>query len=205
MNPLYQAIFRQARPYLLTRKNLLHTRIALKYGLKLLEKEGGDEEIVIPAILLHDVGWKAIPQSLHLKAFGPNASEPGLMKIHEREGAKIARAILEELDYPPEKTEEICRIIRGHDSRKRAFSLNDRIVRDADKLWRFSPKGVAIDSERFGIPKKAWIAYLKEKIEEWFFTASAKEMARGEIARQIPARSSGQGRSLPKPKPLRGR
>jgi HD superfamily phosphodiesterase len=61
MNPFYQKIFERAKPFLRTRKNIIHTKIALQYALKLLKKETGDDKIVIPGILLHDVGWKMVP------------------------------------------------------------------------------------------------------------------------------------------------
>ncbi|PIV20670.1 MAG: phosphohydrolase, partial [Deltaproteobacteria bacterium CG03_land_8_20_14_0_80_45_14] len=117
MEPIYQKIFEKAKPFLHTRKNLIHTRIALRYALKLLKFEKGDEEVAIPAIILHDVGWNVIPEHLHLTAFGPNPSNPKLARVHELEGAKIAKGILEKLHYPPEKTDEISRIVQGHDTR----------------------------------------------------------------------------------------
>lgn len=95
--------------------------------------------------------WKAVPEDLQLTAFGPNRSNPQAARLHEVEGAKVARKILEGLDDPPEKVEEICRIIRGHVSRKRALSRGDRIVKDADKLFRYSQKGMAINVNRFQI------------------------------------------------------
>jgi HD superfamily phosphodiesterase len=116
IKPIHQKIFERAKPFLRTRKNLIHTKIAFRYALKLLRNEDGDEDVVIPAVLLHDVGWKTIPPNLQLTAFGPNPSNPQLVRVHEGEGAKIAEAILKEFHYPPKKIKEICRIIRGHDS-----------------------------------------------------------------------------------------
>jgi len=181
MKPIYQKIYEQAKPFLRTRKNLIHTRISFQFALKLLKIEEGDEEVVIPAILLHDVGWKKIPENLHLTAFGPNPSNPKLAEVHEIEGAKIAKHILETLRYPSEKVTEICRIIRGHDSRKRPISLNDRIVKDADKLWRYSRKGVAIETDRFNISRPEFLTFLKGKLNRWFLTSTAKNMAQKEI------------------------
>jgi HD superfamily phosphodiesterase len=181
IKPIYQNIYEQAKPFLRTRKNLIHTKIALRYALKLLEQEKGDEEIAIPAILLHDVGWKAIPENLHLTAFGPNPSNPKLTKVHEAEGAKIAKTILEKWHYPPEKVKEICRIIQGHDSRKRPISRNDRIVKDADKLSRYSRKGMAIDLGRFHIPCQEYLVFLEAIIDHWFLTPTAKRIAKREI------------------------
>lgn len=184
MKPIHEKILEQAKPFLRTRKNLIHTRIALRYALTLLQSEGGDEHVVVPAILLHDVGWTVIPEPLHLDAFGPNPSNPKLMKIHEREGVKIAKSILDRLHYPRKQIEEICRIIRGHDSRKRPVSVNDRLVKDADKLWRYSQKGFAIDTRRFNLSRTEYLAYLEGKIDEWFLTPTAKTIARQEIAKR---------------------
>ena len=73
---IYKRIWELAQPYLDTRKNDTHTAIATAFAFRLLEMEGGDEDIVIPAILLHDVGWKKVPEDVQLKAFGPHADQP---------------------------------------------------------------------------------------------------------------------------------
>jgi hypothetical protein len=182
IKPLYQKIFEKAKPFLRTRKNLIHTQIALGYALKLLKSEKGDEEIVIPAIILHDVGWSVVPEHLHLTAFGPSLTNPKLTKVHEVEGAKIAKAILKKFSYPPRKMKEICQIIQGHDSRKRPLSWNDRIVKDSDKLWRYSRRGVAIDLRRFRISRQEYLVYLEDIIEDWFLTPMATEIANKEIS-----------------------
>jgi HD superfamily phosphodiesterase len=181
MKPIYQKIFERAKPFLRTRKNLIHTKIALRYAVKLLEKVKGDEEVVIPAILLHDVGWKVVPEHLQLTAFGPNRSNPQAARRHEVEGAKMARKILEGLHYSPRKVKEICRIIQGHDSRKRSISRSDRIVKDADKLFRYSRKGVAIDLNRFQIHQGDYLSYLERHIENWFFLSASRQLAREEL------------------------
>jgi HD superfamily phosphodiesterase len=181
IKPIHQKIFEKAKPFLRTRKNLLHTKIALRYALKLLDREKGEEDVVIPAVLLHDVGWKIIPEELHLTAFGPNPSNPKLGRVHEVEGAKIARTILEKLHYPPKKAKEICQIILGHDSRKRPISQNDRIVKDADKLTRYSQKGMAVDLNRFHIPRREYLVFLEAIIDDWFLTPTGEEIARKEI------------------------
>jgi HD superfamily phosphodiesterase len=181
IKPTYQKIFEQAKPFLRTRKNLIHTRIALRYALKLLEQEKGDAKVVIPAVILHDVGWKAIPEKLHLTAFGPNPSNPKLARVHELEGAKTAQMILNDLRYPAKKVNEICRIIRGHDSRKRAISSSDRIIKDADKLTRYSKKGMAIDLGWFHIPRREYLVFLEAIIDYWFLTPTAKRIAKREI------------------------
>jgi len=184
MKRIYQRIFEHAKPYLRTRQNLIHTRIVLRYALKLLKVEKGTEEVVIPAVILHDVGWDAVPEHLHLTAFGPNLSNPRLARAHEVEGMKIARKILESLHYPPEKAKEICQIIRGHDTRNTPISRNDRIVKDSDKLFRYSQKGLAIDMDRFQISRISRLNFLEKQVEEWFFLSASRQLARKELAQR---------------------
>ena len=49
---------------------------------------------MLPAVLLHDVGWKMFPEEKLAYAVGPNAKYPELQREHEIEGARIAREIL---------------------------------------------------------------------------------------------------------------
>lgn len=182
MKKTYEKIWFLARPYLDTRMNDLHTRISAGFARTLIEREGGSEDIILPAILLHDVGWKRVPEEFHLKAFGPKASAPEWQRVHEQEGAAIAREILQQIAYEEDKIKEIVRIIDGHDTRKEPLSLNDRIVKDADKLWRYSREGFVIDIERFEETFEQGIKRLQSSLERWFFTESAKELARQELS-----------------------
>jgi len=172
-----------AKPYLNTRKNDIHVEISYSFAVELLEYEPGDPEIVIPAILCHDVGWSEVPEVLHLKAFGPKDFDPALQNIHEVEGVKLALGVLQQVEYDHQKTIEILKIIEGHDSRLTAISDSDKIVKDADKLWRFSPVGVQIDAERFGVDITKHVKMLRGKIDQWLFTDTAKKLALEELAK----------------------
>jgi HD superfamily phosphodiesterase len=148
-----------------------------------------DEAVVLPAILLHDVGWKMVPEEKQMNAFGPKATDKASNRLHETEGVRIAAEILASLDYDAAKTHEILQIIDGHDSRLEALSLNDKLVKDADKLWRFTTIGIDIDHRRFKAEPAAYIDYLSHQLEEWLFTPEAKEMARLALAEaRVPGR-----------------
>ncbi|MGC8605841.1 MAG: HD domain-containing protein, partial [Desulfomonilaceae bacterium] len=148
MRGLFREICQMAKPFLDTRSNFIHMQVSKAFALKLLETEHGEEDVVIPAIILHDVGWKMIPEALHLQAFGPKAKDLETNRIHELEGARIALEILKQLKYDSKLIEEVVEIISGHDSRKEPLSLNDAIVKDADKLWRFSKEAIQINPQR---------------------------------------------------------
>jgi len=192
MKAIFKKIYQHAKPYLNTRYNDIHTEICIKFAYRLLEKEGGNMDIVIPAIILHDVGWKKVPQNLQLRAFGPKAIYPKLNRIHEKEGVKIAKDILEKVQYDAQRIEEILEIIDGHDSRKEAISLNDKIVKDADRLWRISKKGFQVDIERFGETFMEGLSRIRSHLPTWFFTNSAREIAREEIKKREREAKGGQ-------------
>jgi len=178
MGTIYDKIHEKAKPYLDTRQNEIHVDLCYGFARRLLSfYPEADEEVVLPAILLHDVGWKAVPEEKQLDAFGPNAKDDVSLRLHEVEGARIAREILKSLDYDGEKTKQIQAIIEGHDSRKEPLSLNDALVKDADKIWRFGPIGVDIDHRRFGVERQAHLELLAGFLERWFFTPQAKAMA----------------------------
>ena len=177
MKPIFDKIKQLSKPFLNTRHNDVHTEISTLLAFHLLEQEGGDEDIVIPAIILHDTGWKRVPSKLHLKAFGPKATNPKLNRLHEVEGVKIAKEILQKLNYDAIKTDKILKIIDGHDSRTKPISMNDRIVKDADRLWRYTSSGFYIYIERFGESHEEGLDRLRSNLVGWFFTVTAKEMA----------------------------
>jgi hypothetical protein len=186
---LFGRLWRGARPYLDTRQNEIHTRISLGLALHLLEHEEGEAPLVLAAVILHDVGWKRVPEALQLKAFGPQASDPALNRVHELAGVEIAGGLLAEAWPDCPHREEILAIIAGHDSRPGPISGNDGLVKDADKLWRYTAEGFAIDIERFDETPAAGLARLRGNLPRWFLTATGRRTAR-RLLRQRESRAA---------------
>jgi hypothetical protein len=183
-NDLHKAIFEKAEPFLRTRHNNIHTIISYRYAIYLLSMEGGDPSVVIPAILLHDVGWSTVPEDRQLLAFGPRVKEPDLARQHEVEGAAIARMILSEMSYPQDLICKIEQIIDGHDSRLDATDIDDMIVKDSDKLFRVSRTGFGIGLGWFKSEPRRYLDGLHKATESWFFTKSAHRLAREELKKR---------------------
>lgn len=181
IDPAFQATFKAALPYLETRKNLIHTFIVYQYANVLLKHEPGAPEVILPACILHDVGWSAISELDQLKAFKPGARDEDLRRKHETEGVSIAIDIMMTLDYPDARIKKITSIIDGHDTTHRARSLEDAVVKDADKLWRYSEPGFRIDIERFEFPARRHFDYLSDHIDPWFLTPAGRLIAIREI------------------------
>lgn len=182
-DPVHRRIAELALPYLQTREGETHTRISYEFALRLLEAEGSDARVVIPTILLHDVGWSQVPEDQQTAAFGPFVKDVELTKVHEREGARIAKAILQSLGTPAEKIGKITSIISCHDTSLEARNLDEALIKDADKLFRFSEGGFPIECRWFeSVPAHRLLSHFEEEIEDWFFSATGKRLAREETA-----------------------
>ena len=180
-------VFRKAAPYLAARDDLFHVQVSHMYSLILMKHEGGNGKIVEPAIILHDVGWSRLkPQEIEaaygVRSEGEEADR--LNRIHESEGAFIAREILESVNYNPHLTDKIASIIQRHDSGHQVDSLEEGLVKDADKLWRFSKIGFWKETERQGLSPKELHHYLSEHYESWFFTRTALDLAAQELKKR---------------------
>ncbi|WP_328506596.1 HD domain-containing protein [Streptomyces sp. NBC_00391] len=136
-------IWDRALPYLDVRDNATHSLHA--YGLAdalLAAVPLARADVVLPAILLHDTGWKTVDPARILPAIAPGSHDPGTVRRHETEGAVIAHRILTDVGYPPDVTARITEIVDGHDTRRHALNADDAVVKDADKLWRLTPHGL---------------------------------------------------------------
>jgi len=182
LNRVESRIFRLARPYLQVRDNELHAQNAVEFAFKLLTLYEADRAIVIPAMILHDVGWSRVSEEITRKACRPHADRQ-LARIHEEESVKIGGEILEEAGYDRDRVTEILVIIDGHDTRVEALSINDRIVKDSDKLTRYA-KNFWFWTRQLPMVPEELAGDLEGMINQWFFLPESKKMAKAEITRR---------------------
>ena len=169
-------LFQKAEPYLNVRGDKRHAAISHRYSLYLMKHEGGNHKVIEPAVILHDVGWFCLkPQEL-TAAYGVRANgreADRLNRIHEVQGAVIAQNILVEMGFETSLIDEIAAIIKRHDSGINAYSLEEKVTRDADKMWRFSKIGFWTEIKRQGLDAKELYDHLAKHIQSWFFTPAA--------------------------------
>ncbi len=174
-DPAHQRIWDLALPHLNVRDNDVHTIYAYGIGRALTQLHPeADPEVVLPAIILHDTGWSCVPADEILEAIAPDGGRPDLVLLHEKEGARIAAKVLAEVGYD---AAEILAIIDGHDSRKTAMSLNDALMKDADKLWRLTPHGVDTVMDWFGLTREQAHLLIDSRLHPFLFTDAARTMA----------------------------
>ena len=178
----YDAAWALARPYMRARKNDVHIPISFDYARRLLEHHPeADRDVVLLGILLHDIGWAVVDQeAIVTEGFGPDMLTSAVRIAHEREGARLAGEILDELGEPTPVRDEIVEIIAGHDTRLHALSRNDELVKDADKLWRFTVTGIAVGCDWLGLSPGAYADDIEPQIDG-LFVAESRELARADI------------------------
>ncbi|MGD8342381.1 MAG: HD domain-containing protein [Desulfobacterales bacterium] len=185
---IIQQLFQLAEPYLAVRGDKPHVEVAHTYALSLMESEGGNYKIIEPAIILHDVGWSRLPPEQLKAAYGmglEGKSSNKLNRIHEKEGAAIARQILELIGFDTLLIDKITQIIERHDSGPDAHSIEEKIVKDADKLWRYSDIGFWYEIERQALDPRAYYDYLASRCQTYFFTQTAPTLAKKELERRF--------------------
>jgi HD domain len=163
----YDAVWQKAEPYMRARKNDVHVPLSYAWAQRLLEAHPkADRDVVSLAILLHDIGWYSIDmKDIIEKGFGPNMMQSDVRFLHETEGVRLSRPVLEETGWSEDIIRAVAEIIDGHDTRSKAHHLNDRLVRDADKLWRFSVTGVSVACDWFKMTPRQYADRLVSQIE----------------------------------------
>lgn len=182
-HPLLGEIWGKARSMLAVRDNDAHTLYSLSLAAALLdERQQADPGVVLPAMMLHDVGWSKVDPGLVLAAIAPGSGRPDLVLLHEKEGALLATEILESLSVDSTVIKQVAEIIDGHDSRDHALNPEDEIVKDADKLWRLTPHGLDTVMDWFGLHRGQALRLCASRVVGKLFTPQAVTMAHGLIA-----------------------
>ena len=108
-----------------------HIERVYNLAIRLAQEEGADSNIVKAAVLLHDIA-RAM-------------EDEGAIDDHANEGAKMARKILEETDFPKDRIADVIHCIEVHRFRKGLVpkSLEAKILQDADRLDIIGAIGIA--------------------------------------------------------------
>lgn len=108
-----------------------HVERVYRMALRIAQEEGADVDIVKAAALLHDIARAK--------------EDEGVIHDHANEGAKMARKILEEVDFPKDKIQKVVECIKVHRFRSglAPSSLEAKILQDADRLDIIGAVGIA--------------------------------------------------------------
>ena len=159
MKPIYQQIWKLAKPYYQKGRpmDIDHIEWMMKDALLVCEKEKLDDSLLLPLVILHDVGYAEVPKD--------NPFNLDLRKAHMKAGKKIAKEILEKVNYPKEKIKKISYYVSVHDN----WALGDlkiyedpilNIFKDLDFIWIATEKGFPAVMKILGKNKKEMWDYV---------------------------------------------
>lgn len=173
MDRIYLKIFKQAEPFLKKGQKkdfFTHTKWVVKSIQILLKERRGDESLLLPAAILHDVGWAKVPAKL--QAASDQKSQRKALKLHLKYGALIAKKILSDLVYPEGKIDKIVSIILAHKFQD-PCDLNKRLIIDADGLSDVFKQPFYQDVKQYKVtPRQNYEIRKKNK----FYTSAAKKI-----------------------------
>lgn len=112
MDKIYLKIWKLAKPYYEKGRsyNIHHIQWIMKKADKIAEKEGLNKKLLLPIVILHDVGYAKVKEK------NPNIKDKESKKIHMKAGAEIARKILEKVNYDPNLSKKIVHYVSVHDN-----------------------------------------------------------------------------------------
>ena len=186
MTDIFERIWQLALPYQDRRDDPGHAEITLYYATSLAESEQGNPDVIIPAMILHDVGWSQVSRERWLFVFHKSKTDEQRREVqieHQNAGVMLAKEILEKAEYPAQLAPEILEIISQHDTRKGFISRNEGLVRDSDKLWRFSKECFEAGVKRSKTSPEERCKDLEASIDkpDYFYSERAKELAREQL------------------------
>jgi len=181
LDPIWAAVV----PELRVRGNDIHVPISMAYTDRLCAANPEADSLVVRiALLLHDTGWARVDETKIIsEGFSKDWRKAQIRFQHEVAGCAIAREVLPPLGYGERLVDEVCAIIDGHDTRQEAYSLEDAMMRDADRLWRFTTAGIALVSGWFGITPAANMDRLRAEIIPELLTEAGIAMGTAELDR----------------------
>lgn len=173
-----------ARTYCRSEEGRVHVREAVECAETLMAHEGGDPTIILPAIILHDIGWSRFAEEEEIFARGTSLEAQQAFHRHAVESANLAAPILVERGFSPVAVEEIISLILRHEQTESPQSKNEAIVKDANKLALFTKEGFAAACARLHLRAEALMEHLAGILDRAFFTTTARLTARLYLARQ---------------------
>ncbi len=162
MDKIYIKIWELANPFYEKGRSydVPHIKWMMKEANKISDIEKLNKGILLPIVILHDVGYSAVNKK------NPAIKDETTKIIHMREGAIIAKAILEKVNYKQSLIEKITYYISVHDN----WILGDdspykeckemAVFNDLDFLWTSTSLDIfKTQAESMGLTQKEFYQF----------------------------------------------
>lgn len=149
------------------------------HALKLiLKQERCDPDILIPAAILHDTGWSAVPLSLQKAKDKERVKEA--MHLHLECSVPVIKKVLAAVDFDKNKTAKVIDIVLSHKF-KNPRSLNKRVLIDADTLSDIFSESFYSDARQYKIDPAE---FYQIRMKNTFYTETAEDIFRRELKKR---------------------
>lgn len=182
MDKKFAPIWAKVEPLMATVKKkdyVLHVKMVVRAMEEILAGEGGDADLLIPAAILHDVGWSAVSEELQVATDKELKNEAAHQ--HLSKAPPIIRQILSELGYHGEFIEHIVEIVLAHKFADPQEKEKQFLI-DADTLSDTYKEPFYSDLKSYGIsPREAY----RFRSQNVFYTPTAKKIFDRELAARL--------------------
>ena len=144
-----------------------HTLASVYWIRKLIEKEGGDERILISTMYLHDIGYPRLRKGYSFDEVMQVKAE------HIVRGVKISKKILKKLRYSSSEINKIVHLIEIHDKLDEISAKDEILVMEADSLAQIDTERVTPNLDRENHLK--FLKHFKEERMPKFKTQTGKK------------------------------
>lgn len=154
MKEKFTTIWNLALPYLhqaIMKDFEVHTQGVVKAMELLIAKEGGDENILIPAAILHDVGFSKV--SKELQTNGELEKKREAQRQHLIYCKDIIKEILTKVGYSSNDINKVIEVVKAHKFQD-PDELAKRLLIDADNLSDTFHEQFYSDVKTYGFPAK---------------------------------------------------
>ena len=147
----------------------------------LLKYEEGDADILIPASMLHDIGWSEVSTTLQFAS--DERSEHEALLQHIQKAPAIIRKLLSELHYQEQDIERIIEIVQAHKfTSPKASEKEKRLLIDADTLSDTYKESFYADAKAYEqTPLELW----KFRSKNVFYFNTAKQIFKKELQERL--------------------
>ena len=178
MKEKYNQIWELALPYLkagVMKDFVLHTKGVISAMEIILQNEKSDENILIPAAILHDTGWSRVPA--YLQRSKEPADKRKAMELHLEYAAPIISVVLTKLNYTPNQIQRIIEIVKAHKFQD-PTELDKQLLIDADSTADAFKDQFYSDVKSYGTTPLQAYEYRKQNK---FYTTSATKLFANEL------------------------
>jgi hypothetical protein len=184
MKTIYKEIWKLAKEYYKKgrKMDIAHVQWMMGDAEKVGEKENIDDSLLIPLVILHDVGYAKVSKE--------NPYNLDLRRAHMKAGAKIAKDILVKVKYPKEKIKKIVYYVSVHDNwALEGYSKYKKDIilgafNDLDFMWMATPRGFPAMMKLLNKNKQEILNHITkaDKIKVGFYTKTTERLYKDYIS-----------------------